>query len=63
VTNVAQASDGVLVAGVDSSTQSCKIVVCEAETGRIVRTGRASHPAGSEVSAEAWLGAFAAASA
>jgi xylulokinase len=63
VTNLGLAADGALVAGVDSSTQSCKIVVCQAETGRIVRTGRASHPAGTEVSAEAWWRAFAAASA
>lgn len=47
-----------LVAGIDSSTQSCKIVVCDAETGRVVRTARASHPDGTEVSAEAWLGAY-----
>ena len=33
-----------LVAGVDSSTQSVKIVVCDAETGSVVRSGRASHP-------------------
>lgn len=46
------------VAGVDSSTQSCKIVVCDVETGRVVRTGRAAHPAGTEVSASAWLQAF-----
>ena len=29
-----------LVAGVDSSTQSVKIVVCDLETGSIVRSGR-----------------------
>jgi xylulokinase len=55
--------DGGLVAGVDSSTQSCKIVVCQAETGRIVRTSRAPHPAATEVSAEEWWRAFATASA
>ncbi len=44
----------VLVAGVDSSTQSCKVVVRELETGRIVRSGRAAHPDGSEVDAQAW---------
>ena len=33
-----------LVAGVDSSTQSVKIVVCDLETGSIVRSARASHP-------------------
>lgn len=47
-----------MVAGVDSSTQSCKIVVCELESGQIVRTGRAAHPDGTEVSAAAWLRAF-----
>ena len=52
-----------LVAGVDSSTQSCKIVVCEAETGRIVRISRAPHPADTEVSATEWWRAFTTASA
>ncbi|CAA9305430.1 MAG: Xylulose kinase, partial [uncultured Friedmanniella sp.] len=36
------------VAGVDSSTQSVKVVVCDAETGAVVRTGRAPHPDGTE---------------
>ena len=52
-----------IVAGVDSSTQSCKIVVCDAETGEVLRTGRAGHPDGTSVSADAWLRAFRAASA
>lgn len=52
-----------LVAGVDSSTQSCKIVVCDAETGQVLREGRATHPEGTEVSAQAWWDAFLAASA
>ncbi|AMB59440.1 xylulokinase [Microterricola viridarii] len=43
-----------LVAGVDSSTQSCKVLVTDAETGRIVRSGRAAHPDGTEVDPEAW---------
>ncbi len=43
-----------LVMGVDSSTQSCKVVVVDAETGRVVREGRASHPAGTSVDPEAW---------
>jgi len=47
-----------LVAGVDSSTQSCKIVVCEAATGRVVRQARASHPDGTQVCAAAWWTAF-----
>ena len=38
-----------LVAGVDSSTQSCKVVVRDAETGALVREGRAAHPDGTEV--------------
>lgn len=47
-----------LVAGVDSSTQSVKVVVCELETGAVVRSGRAGHPVGTEVSADAWLQAY-----
>jgi xylulokinase len=47
-----------LVAGVDSSTQSTKIVVCDAETGAVVRTGRAPHPDGTEVHPDHWWEAF-----
>lgn len=43
-----------LVAGIDSSTQSCKIVVRDADTGALVRSGQASHPAGTEVDPETW---------
>ncbi|GAA5057809.1 xylulokinase [Thermocatellispora tengchongensis] len=43
-----------LVAGVDSSTQSCKIVIRDAETGALVREGRAAHPEGTEVHPDAW---------
>src|SRR5690625_5120903 len=43
-----------LVAGIDSSTQSCKIVVCDAETGALVREARAAHPDGTEVHPHAW---------
>src|SRR3712207_6036565 len=43
-----------LVAGVDSSTQSCKVLVCDADTGAVVRTGRAAHPDGTEVHPHAW---------
>jgi xylulokinase len=43
-----------LVAGIDSSTQACKVVVRDAETGRLVREGRASHPPGTEVDPRAW---------
>ncbi len=47
-----------LVAGVDSSTQSCKVVVRDAETGRLVRSGTAKHPDGTEVDPAAWWDAF-----
>ncbi|PZF92178.1 xylulokinase [Micromonospora deserti] len=50
-----------LVAGVDSSTQSCKVVVRDAESGALVRQGRASHPDGTEVDPEAWWRALGAA--
>ncbi|RZI96371.1 MAG: xylulokinase [Microbacterium sp.] len=40
--------------GVDSSTQSCKVVIVDADTGDIVREGRASHPDGTSVDPEAW---------
>ncbi|GAA1664451.1 xylulokinase [Glycomyces endophyticus] len=43
-----------LVAGVDSSTQSTKVLLVEAETGEIVDSGRASHPDGTECPPEAW---------
>ncbi|AXO36335.1 xylulokinase [Micromonospora sp. B006] len=50
-----------LVAGVDSSTQSCKVVVRDAETGALVRQGRAPHPPGTEVDPHAWWEALRAA--
>ncbi len=43
-----------LVAGVDSSTQSCKVVVRDARTGVLVRSGRALHPDGTEVHPQEW---------
>ncbi len=43
-----------LVMGVDSSTQSCKVVVRDAVTGELVRHGRAAHPEGTEVAPSAW---------
>ena len=43
-----------LVAGVDSSTQSVKIVIRDAQTGGLVREGRAPHPPGTEVDPEHW---------
>ncbi len=50
-----------LVAGVDLATQSTKIVVCDAETGAVVRSGQAPHPDATEVEPGVWLDAFAAA--
>jgi xylulokinase len=47
-----------LVAGVDCSTQSTKVVVCEADTGRVVREGRAAHPDLTEVDPRVWWQAF-----
>jgi len=43
-----------LVAGIDSSTQSCKVLVCDAETGAVVRDGRAPHPDGTEIDPTDW---------
>src|SRR6478752_10779547 len=50
-----------LVAGVDSSTQSCKVVVRDAETGALARSGSAPHPDGTEVDPRAWETALTAA--
>lgn len=50
-----------LVAGVDSSTQSCKVVIRDLDTGAVVRSGRASHPDGTEVDPAAWWDALQAA--
>src|SRR5690348_5171780 len=43
-----------LVAGVDSSTQSTKVLLCEAADGTIVAQGSAPHPGGTEVDPLAW---------
>ncbi|MEQ3550124.1 FGGY family carbohydrate kinase [Pseudonocardia nematodicida] len=47
-----------LVLGVDSSTQSCKVVVRDADTGELVRSGRASHPDGTEIDPRHWWDAL-----
>lgn len=52
-----------LVAGVDSSTQSCKVVIRDAETGVLVREGRAAHPEGTEIDPAHWWTALVAAAA
>jgi xylulokinase len=43
-----------LVAGVDSSTQSTKVLLCEAADGTIVARGSAPHPGGTETDPLAW---------
>jgi xylulokinase len=47
-----------LIAGVDSSTQSVKIVIRAADTGKLVREGRAPHPDGTEVDPFQWKSAL-----
>jgi len=47
-----------LVAGVDSSTQSTKIVIRDAQTGELIRQARASHPDGTEVDPLHWKNAL-----
>jgi xylulokinase len=47
-----------LVAGVDSSTQSCKVVILDLETGALVRHGRAPHPDSTEVHPDIWWSAL-----
>ncbi|MFE4195002.1 xylulokinase [Paenarthrobacter sp. NPDC056912] len=47
-----------LVAGIDSSTQSCKVVIRDSTTGALVRQGRASHPEGTEVHPDHWWAAL-----
>ena len=48
----------ILVAGVDTSTQSCKVRVTDAATGELVRFGSTKHPDGTSVDPEAWWHAF-----
>lgn len=43
-----------LVAGIDSSTQSCKVVILDSGTGATIRTGRATHPDGTEIHPSLW---------
>ena len=50
-----------LVAGVDTSTQATKVIVCDARTGEVVREARAAHPDGTEVDPQVWWRAYQAA--
>ncbi|MBO0787361.1 MAG: xylulokinase, partial [Actinobacteria bacterium] len=43
-----------LVAGIDSSTQSTKVLLCQAEDGTVVGQGSAPHPDGTETDPAAW---------
>jgi xylulokinase len=52
-----------LVAGVDCSTQATKVLVCDADTGAVVREGRAPHPDATEVEPREWWQAWQRASA
>ena len=47
-----------LVAGVDSSTQSTKVVLCDADDGTVAGRGSAPHPPGTEVDPAAWWDAL-----
>lgn len=47
-----------LVAGVDSSTQSTKVVLCDAADGTVVGTASAPHPPGTEVDPREWWAAL-----
>lgn len=42
----------------DSSTQSCKVVLCDADDGTVVATGSAPHPEGTECDPAAWWAAL-----
>lgn len=50
-----------LVAGIDSSTQSCKVLVIDSDTGAIQRQGSAPHPPGTAVDPVLWWEALLAA--
>ena len=52
-----------LVAGVDSSTQSVKVTIHDAETGALIREGSAPHPEGTSCPPQRWWDALLAASA
>lgn len=47
-----------IIAGVDSSTQSVKVVIRDAQTGELLREGRAPHPDGTEVDPALWKSAL-----
>jgi xylulokinase len=52
-----------IVAGIDCSTQSTKVVICDADSGQVLAERSAPHPEGTEVDPEAWWQALRTASA
>ena len=50
---------GGLVVGVDSSTQSCKVVAVDIATGAQISTGSAVHPDGTSIDPRLWTAALA----
>lgn len=46
------------VIGVDSSTQSCKVLVVDVDSGEIVSEATRSHPEGTEIDPEVWWAAL-----
>ncbi|WP_114046374.1 xylulokinase [Acidipropionibacterium virtanenii] len=46
------------VAGVDTSTQSCKVAILDPTTEQIVRQGRGTHPVGTQINPEYWWQGF-----
>ena len=47
-------SNSKLVAGVDSSTQSVKVVIRDANSGALIRQGRGAHTDGTEINPRIW---------
>jgi len=47
-----------LVAGIDSSTQSVKVVIKDANSGQLIREGKAAHPDGTSVHPSHWISAL-----
>lgn len=47
-----------LVAGIDSSTQSCKVLIVDADTGHTVRSATTAHPTGTAVAPTEWWAAL-----
>lgn len=43
-----------LVAGIDSSTQACKVLIVDSVTGETVRSGKVPHPDGTEIDPNDW---------